>query len=360
MRILLTGASGYLGMHLSSTLVRAGHEVTALVRSPDRLGRLAEHRAVTVRHADLLEESRVAAAVEGHEVCVHAGFVWGPPRSELELLDTVAAAKLFDAAGRTGVGRTVLVSSTAVHRPFTTEMQEDDALTTADVYGATKAAAELFLWAACGTHAMQGVVLRPGPIVGSPALPDGAFRSDRRIVALVDAARRGEPLRMVRGEGRQFVAAEDVARTVAVAIEAPEASGTYLCVDREFTSWESIARRAVELTQSTSSVVTEDDPEGRSNPRFNDSRLATLLGGPLDSRAAMEQRLAHFKTAVHEFVVTARAALARLVVDHLIDELARRARMAGLSALLLVRRRTATAAALGPRGVRGRWLRRGA
>ena len=70
-----------------------------------------------------------------------------------------------------------------------------------------------------------------------PALPDGAFRSDRRLAALVAAARRGDPLQVVRGEGRQFVAAEDVARTVAVAIEAPVASGTYLCIDREFTSW---------------------------------------------------------------------------------------------------------------------------
>jgi len=293
MRILLTGGSGYLGLHLLSTLVGAGHEVTALVRAPDRLGRLAEHRAVTVFHADLRQEARVASAVGGQEVCVHAGLVWGAPSTELELLDTVAAAKLFDAAGKTGVSRSVLVSSTAVHRPFTTEMREDDALTTSDVYGATKAAAELFLWAACATHGMQGVVLRPGPIVGPPALPDGAFRSDRRIEVLVDAARRGEPLRMVEGERRQFVAAHDVARTVAVAIEAPEASGTYLCVDREFTSWESIARRAVELTESKSTVVTEVGPEGSANPRFNDSRLAALLGGPLDSRAAMEQHLAH-------------------------------------------------------------------
>lgn len=297
MRVLLTGGSGYLGLHLLSRLVRGGHEVTALVRSPDRLGRLAEHAAVTVYHADLEDEARVAAAVEGHEGLVHAGLVWGGPETDVDLLDTVAAAKLFDAAGRTGAGRTVLVSSTAVHRPFTPQMRESDALTTADVYGASKAAAELFLWAACATHGMQGIVLRPGPIVGSPALPGGAFRSDRRIAALVDAARRGEPLRVIRGEGRQFVAAEDVARAVAVALDAPEASGTYLCVDRETTSWESIARRAVELTHSGSRIVAEDAPAGRSNPRFDDSRLATLLGGPLDGRAAMGRHLAHLARA---------------------------------------------------------------
>jgi nucleoside-diphosphate-sugar epimerase len=182
-------------------------------------------------------------------------------------------------------------------------MREDDALATVDLYGAAKAAAESFLWAACagdGSAGMSGVVLRAGPIVGAPALPGGAFRSDRRIAALVDAARRGEALRVMRGEGRQFVAAEDVARAVVLAIEEPRTSGTYLCVDREITSWESIARRAAELMQSKSGVVTEDGPADTVIPRFDDTRVAALLGGPLDSRAAMESHLKHMASAPTE------------------------------------------------------------
>ncbi len=300
MRVLLTGASGYVGMHILSRLVEASHRVTALVRSPERLGRLAEHPSVAVHHADLRDESRVSAAVDGHEVCVHAALIWGAPETDLELLDTVAAAKLFDAAARAGVGRTLLVSSTAVHRPFTAEMREDDALTPTEIYGATKAATELVLWAACGAHGMQGIVLRPGPIVGLPAVPGAAFRSDRRVTALVASARRGDPLHVARGEGRQFVAAADVARTVAVAIEAPAASGTYLCVDHKLTTWESIAHRVVAALGSSSDVVTQDRRSSDPIPRFCDERITGLLGSTLDSHAAMEQHLAHLVRTGHE------------------------------------------------------------
>lgn len=112
----------------------------------------------------------------------------------LDLLDARAAARLFDAAGEAGVRRTVLLSSTSVYRPFSAEMDEGDALVPTDAYGATKAAAELFLRSACASHGMREGVLRPGPIVGPPAHPAGAFRSDRHIAAMVAAARRGETL----------------------------------------------------------------------------------------------------------------------------------------------------------------------
>lgn len=300
MRILLTGASGYLGLHLLSTLVRAGHGVTAFVRQPQRLGTFAEHPRVRVHQADLLDDARVAEAVQDQEACVHAGFVWGAPGTEFRLLDTVAATKLFDAAGRAGVRRTVLVSSTAVHRPFTAGMREVDALTPSDIYGATKAAAELFLWSACATHAMNGVVLRAGPIVGAPATPNGAFKSDHRIVAMVQAAVRSDAIRVVRGEARQFVAVQDVARAVSVAVESSAASGTYLCVDRELTSWESIAQKTVEITQSDSSVIAEDSALDTESPCFDDGRISALLGEPLDSRSAMEQHLAHLLASASE------------------------------------------------------------
>ena len=293
MRVLVTGASGYLGLHLTRRLLADGHEVTAFVRSAERLGALAQDAALTAVEGDLLDTSRVTDAVAGNEVCVHAGFVWGEPETDLDLLDSRAGARLFDAAGAAGARRTVLISSTAVHRPFTARMGEDDALTPTDVYGATKAATETLLWPACAGHDMEGVVLRPGPIVGPPALAGAAFKSDGRISGFVAAARRGDPLEVVGGAGRQFVAAEDVARAVAVAIDESSPPGTYLCVDREITTWESIARRAVTVAGSSSEVIVAAPASDGPAPRFSDDRLAALLGGSLDSRDAMERHLAH-------------------------------------------------------------------
>jgi len=293
MRIFLTGASGYLGLHLVDTLLAAGHSVTALVRSPERLGPLARHPCLAVAEADLMDTPRVHPLLPGHDSCVHAAILWGEPGTEWEPRDTAVAAQLFEAAGRAGVSRLLYVSSTAIHRPFRPAMSETDSLTTADCYGATKAAGELFLWAACATHGAAGLVVRPGPIVGPPAFPGGSFKSDARLETLVDTARRGEPLRVLRGDGRQFVAATDVARVVTRLIESTRSGETYLCVSREGTTWESLARAAVDLTGSASEIVVEESPTARVVPHFDSGKLARDFGIELDARAALEAHIAH-------------------------------------------------------------------
>ena len=121
-----------------------------------------------VVETDPKHDARIAPVLAGHDVCVHAALIWGEPGSEFEVRDTAVAAKLFDAAGRAGLTRCIYISSTAVHRPFAGGMEKEDCLRPADVYGATKAAGELFLRAACAPGRMTGVVLRPGPVVGPP------------------------------------------------------------------------------------------------------------------------------------------------------------------------------------------------
>lgn len=293
MRTLVTGATGYLGLHLVHALLGAGHDVTTLVRSPARLGPLAGHRRLTVVEGSLEEIPRIAAALAGHDACVHAAILWGDPGTDWELRDTAAAAQLFDAAGRTGLSRLLFLSSTAVHRPFRAGMSESDRLTTADCYGATKAAGELFLWAACATHGLAGLVVRPGPIVGPPAFEGGAFKSDNRLAALVDCARRGEPLHVLRGDGRQFVAATDVARVVVTLLESPRSQETYLCCSREGTTWESLARTVIEQTGSASEIVIEEPAPSYVVPVFDTGKLQRDLGLELDARAALEAHIAY-------------------------------------------------------------------
>lgn len=291
-RTLLTGASGYLGLHTLTALLAAGQEVTALVREPARLGPLRGHPRLQVQQADLEDTPRVAAALAGHGVVVHAALIWGPPGEDLALRDTAAAARLFEAAGLAGVARCVLVSSAAVHRPFTALMGEDDALRTADPYGATKAAGELFLRAACAAHGMSGVAVRPGPIVGPPAFPGGAFRSDGRIAALATAARQGLPLRVVRGEGRQLSDVGVVARTLTRLTTLPEPAPTYLCMESAPTPWEQVARWAIAAARSPSALVVEEG-EASPPPRFRVDRLEALLGGPTEARPALQAHLLH-------------------------------------------------------------------
>lgn len=298
MRILLTGASGYIGLHIVRELLEGGHEVTALVRSADKLGPFARAPGLRVVEADLEQRARVVQALEGQQACVHAALIWGEPGTELDMQDTAAAARLFAAAGGLGVRRCVLLSSTAVHRPFSVEMSEADRLSTGDVYGATKAAAELFLSAACVEHQMTGVVLRPGPVVGAPAFVGGSFRSDRRISAMVEAAADGRCIDVVRDEGRQLTDVTMLARVVHLVLCVAQPRPTYLCVDRELITWHQIAAMAIEATGSKGSVNVLEPTSPQPAPRFRTDLLESLLGGPSDARVALKAHIAHLAARV--------------------------------------------------------------
>ncbi|HTU25317.1 MAG TPA: NAD(P)-dependent oxidoreductase [Pirellulales bacterium] len=293
MQVIVTGATGYLGLHIVAALAEAGHAVTALVRTPAKLGPLAGQANVAVCEATLSQDDRIQQAMRGHDACIHAAFIWGNLSDDLELRDTVASAKLFDAAARAGISRTLFVSSTAVHRPFRRRMSEDDRLVTGDVYGATKASNELFLWAACASRAMEGIVVRPGPIVGPPAFPGGAFRSPSRLTDFVERARRGEPIHVESGAGRQFVSASDVATVIMRLLTSNRANETYLCVAREITPWEAIARRIVSMVGSQSPIVVEPRSAGQPEPTFDVGKLEAHLGIVLESERAMEAHLMH-------------------------------------------------------------------
>lgn len=293
MRTILTGAGGYIGLHILRNLLEAGHQVTAVVRSPGKLGPLARHPKLRVVEMDLGAESQFGRVLSGHDVCVHAALIWGDPGSELEVRDTAVAAKLFDAAGSAGLTKCIYISSVAVHRPFSSEMCEEDCLNVTDLYGATKAAGEQFLRAACAKHQMTGVVIRPGPVVGPPAFPDGSFRGHSRIAEMVAAAAEGRPIDVVLGEGRQFSDVSLVASVVRLLIRTENPHPTYICVDRDIITWERVARLVVGCLNSPSEVRVLQDDTYDPIPRFRTERLDRLNGGPLDAERALLGHIRH-------------------------------------------------------------------
>jgi UDP-glucose 4-epimerase len=287
MRILVTGAGGYVGLHIVRELLTEGHEVTAVARSPAKLGSFAPNPRLRIIEMDLEDESRFARMLSGHDVCVHAALIWGDPESDLDLRDTAVAAKLFDVAGSAGVRMCIYVSSVAVHRPFTSEMREEDSLSTIDTYGATKAAGELFLRAACAKHGMTGIVVRPGPVVGLPAFAGGSFRSHNRIAEIVADAAEGRAIEVVRGDGRQFSDVSMVATAIRLITRIESPHPTYICVARDVIAWEQVARVAVDWL-SSSSVVRVLPPQTHGvTHRFRTERIDGLLGGPSDAEGAL-------------------------------------------------------------------------
>ena len=70
MRIFLTGATGYIGSAVLDALLRAGHDVTALVRDPEKAERMTM-RGVQPVIGELSKPASYATAAEACESIVH-------------------------------------------------------------------------------------------------------------------------------------------------------------------------------------------------------------------------------------------------------------------------------------------------
>lgn len=69
MKIALIGASGFVGSAVLDELLRRGHEITAIVRHPEKV-KQTDH--VTAVKADVMNEDEVAKTVKGHDAVVNA------------------------------------------------------------------------------------------------------------------------------------------------------------------------------------------------------------------------------------------------------------------------------------------------
>ncbi|KDF00985.1 NAD-dependent epimerase [Mycolicibacterium aromaticivorans JS19b1 = JCM 16368] len=107
-RILVTGATGYVGSRLVARLLDEGHEVVAATRNPEKLGRFGWCDQVTavVFDADDPTSVEAALAVSGHvDVIYYLVHAIGQPGFRER--DNAAAANVGKAAAAAGVGRIV-------------------------------------------------------------------------------------------------------------------------------------------------------------------------------------------------------------------------------------------------------------
>jgi nucleoside-diphosphate-sugar epimerase len=96
MRIFLTGATGYIGSAVMEALLRSGHEVTALVRDPEKAERVA-HRGVQPVIGELSKPVGYIEAAEGADSIVHTALESSPRKQKV---DRQAIDTLLDASAR--------------------------------------------------------------------------------------------------------------------------------------------------------------------------------------------------------------------------------------------------------------------
>lgn len=194
MRVLVAGAHGKVARHLVRMLAEGGHEVRGLVRKEEQLPDVEADGAEPVL-CDLEREEvegEIGRAVEGWDAIVFAaGAGPGSGAARKETMDYGGAAKLVEAAEKLGVRRYLMVSSMGAEDPES----RDEAMRP---YLTAKARADERLEASD----LDYTIIRPG------RLTDEAGTG--RIDAAGSLGRYGE------------IPREDVARTFAAALEAPE------------------------------------------------------------------------------------------------------------------------------------------
>lgn len=112
---LVTGGTGFLGSHITRTLVEAGHTVRVLRRPTSRLDLL---EGLPVEHAlgDVVDPASLEQAMQGCEWVFHVAAVadyWRANRIKMYLVNVNGTANVLKTARRAGVRRVIFTSSGA-------------------------------------------------------------------------------------------------------------------------------------------------------------------------------------------------------------------------------------------------------
>jgi len=197
MRVLVTGATGFVGSHVAEALVAAGHEVVVSLRgrsNPRWLAGLEVER----RALDLALPDRASEALAGVEAIVHAGGITrATDETEFRRVNVEGTRSLLRAAVAAGVRRCLLISSLAARGP-------DGRPAELSAYGRSKLEAEQVATGFADT--LEVAALRLAGVYGP---------RDTDLLPLFRMARRGFVLLPRREARLQPVFAADVAELVA-------------------------------------------------------------------------------------------------------------------------------------------------
>lgn len=215
-RVLVTGAPGFIGSHLTRRLVELGAEVHALTSSvssvyPTRLIDVRDR--ITLHEANLTDRSAMEALVERSrpEVVFHLGAYTHVGKSWQRVDECIQAnvqgtVNLLQALAGTGYRRFVYTGTSEIYGDIAVPFREDASVNPISPYSVSKYAGERYCRMFHQGLGWPIVMLRPFNAYGPAQSPD------RVIPEIIVRALRGQELRMTMGrQTREFNYVEDLA-----------------------------------------------------------------------------------------------------------------------------------------------------
>lgn len=241
MKVLVTGAAGFIGSSLVDELLAAGHTVVGVdmltsyydvAQKQGNLGGALTHPEFSLVEADL-RTADVRDLLDGIDVVFHQAAQpgvrssWADGFEEYVQQNVLATQRLLEAARSTHLNRFVYASSSSVYgQAARYPTMETDVPAPTSPYGVTKLAAEHLVSLYAANFDVPGVSLRYFTVYGPRQRPDMALHR------LIEAARGGSPFPLF-GDGshiRDFTYVGDVVRANLAAGTADVPPGTILNV----------------------------------------------------------------------------------------------------------------------------------
>jgi len=231
MKVVVTGGTGFIGSHTVAALVRHGHEVRLLARTPERVAPVLEPHGVEVEivHGDVTDPQSVVAALEGCDAVVHAAAEIPMGSGPTSDVNVVGSRTVIGEAVARGLDPIIYTSTVMVFLPASeaTITPSSNLAEPRSDYGASKREVELFVRALQAEDAPVVSFLLGG--VYGPTSPhlEGSFHA---LISALDSMMLTPP------GGTGILDVRDVAEMIALAVEPGRGPRRYL-TGGQYVSW---------------------------------------------------------------------------------------------------------------------------
>jgi len=231
MKYLVTGGAGFIGSHITRTLLERGNQVRILDNFSSGKRENLKGLDVELIEGDLRDASKVAEAVKGMDIVFHeAAFVSVPESMEkpLECLDVnvTGTSIVFEAARKAGVKRVVVASSAAVYGDSEAyPLSEETPLRQLSPYATSKRIDEKYAELFTNQFGLEVAALRYFNVYGPRQRPDSMYAA--AVPIFIRRMLDNKPITIYSdgGQTRDLVNVRDVVQANLLASEHPAAPG---------------------------------------------------------------------------------------------------------------------------------------
>ncbi len=258
MRILVTGGTGFIGVHTVNKLLDAGYDVSLLIRSEEKMRRLFGDRIEHFVVGDINDEAAIEQALDNCDGVIHIAALVSIDAADEEYIYNTnfnGTKRMIGGAVKRGLKKIIYVSSiTAVYDPNAEQMDENSPPGRASKgYGGSKVASEIYVQALQEMGAPIHTTY-PAAVIGpdAPALTE----AHNGLVLFLN------PLAPVFESGNQYVDVRDVAEAHLKLLQSEQPSGRwplggyYITWEEHTEMFSEITGRAIRPMKLSSSGMT--------------------------------------------------------------------------------------------------------